>query len=46
MKVIRKAIMVLLSVMLWAIILLMALFTFTTLATRDEQSVGLSLIHI
>ena len=40
MKVIRKAIMVLLSVMLWAIMLLMALFTFTTLATRDEQSVG------
>ena len=40
MQVIRKAIMVLLSVMLWAIILLMALFTFTTLATRDEQSVG------
>lgn len=40
MKAIKKAMMVLLSVVLWSIILLMALFTFTTLATREEQSVG------
>lgn len=40
MKAIKNVITVLLSVVLWAIILLMALFTFTTLATRDNQSVA------
>lgn len=40
MKVIKKAVAVLLSVILWVIILLMALFTFTTLATRKEHSVS------
>ena len=40
MKAIKNVVSVLLSVVLWAIILLMALFTFTTLATRDEQSVA------
>ena len=40
MKAIKNVITVLLSVVLWAIILLMALFTFTTLATRNENSVA------
>ncbi len=40
MKTVKKAIGVILSVMLWAIILLTALFTFTTLATRDTNSVA------
>lgn len=40
MKAIKNVVTVLLSVVLWAIILLMALFTFTTLATRDDQSVA------
>ena len=40
MKAIKSVLTVLLSVVLWAIILLMALFTFTTLATRDDQSVA------
>ena len=40
MKAIKNVLTVLLSVVLWAIILLMALFTFTTLATRDDQSVA------
>lgn len=39
-KILKNAVTVLLSVMLWGIILLMALFTFTTLATRDDQSVA------
>ena len=40
MKTVKKAAEILLSVLLWAIILIMALFTFTTLATRDEKSVS------
>lgn len=40
MKAIKNVLTVLMSVVLWAIILLMALFTFTTLATRDDQSVA------
>ena len=40
MKTVKKVVGVLLSVLLWAIILITALFTFTTLATRDERSVS------
>lgn len=40
MKAIKNVLTILMSVVLWAIILLMALFTFTTLATRNEQSVA------
>lgn len=40
MKAIKNVVTVLLSVFLWAIILLTALFTFTTLATRNDQSVA------
>ena len=40
MKTVKKVVGVLLSVFLWAIILITALFTFTTLATRDERSVS------
>lgn len=39
-KIIKNAVTVLTSVLLWSIILLMALFTFTTLATRDDMSVS------
>lgn len=40
METIKKAIGILLSVLLWAIILVTALFTFTTLATKDKNSVA------
>ena len=40
MKTIGKIGSVLCSIALWCIILLTALFTFTTLATRDKQSVA------
>lgn len=40
MKSVKKAAEILLSVLLWAIILIMALFTFTTLATKDDRSVS------
>ena len=39
-KIIKNVVTVLTSVVLWSIILLMALFTFTTLATRDDLSVS------
>lgn len=37
---VKKAVEIILSVLLWCIILLTALFTFTTLATRDDRSVA------
>lgn len=40
MKAIKKGAEILLSVVLWAVILLAALFAFTTLATRDQNSVS------
>ncbi len=40
MKVLKKAVTVVASVILWAIILLAALFAFTTLATRDQTQVA------
>lgn len=40
MKTVKKVAGILLSVILWAIILITALFTFTTLATRDDKSVS------
>ena len=40
MKAMKKAGTVLLSVLLWAIILVAALFTFTTMATRDDSHVA------
>ncbi|MBR6150253.1 MAG: signal peptidase I [Lachnospiraceae bacterium] len=40
MKTVKKAAEILISVLLWAIILIMALFTFTTLATKDNRSVS------
>ena len=40
MKTLQNAIGVLLSVLLWVIILITALFTFTTLATKDKNSVA------
>ena len=40
MKTVKKAAEILISVLLWAIILIMALFTFTTLATKDNKSVS------
>ena len=40
MKTVKKVAEILLSVFLWAIILITALFTFTTLATRDERNVS------
>ncbi|MBQ9489396.1 MAG: signal peptidase I [Lachnospiraceae bacterium] len=40
MKTVKKAAEILISVLLWAIILIMALFTFTTLATKDDRSVS------
>lgn len=40
MKTIKKAVGILLSILLWGVILLTALFTFTTLATRSDQSVA------
>ena len=40
METLKKAIGILLSVLLWAVILITALFTFTTLATKDKNSVA------
>lgn len=40
METVKKVVGVLLSVFLWAIILLTALFTFTTLATKDSRNVS------
>jgi signal peptidase len=40
MKILKKSLTVLLSVLLWAIILLAALYAFTTLATRDSANVA------
>lgn len=40
MKTVKKAAGILASVLLWAIILVTALFTFTTLATRDDKNVS------
>lgn len=40
MKVLKKAVTVVASVILWGIILLAALFAFTTLATRDQTQVA------
>ena len=40
MKTVKKAAGILASVLLWAIILVTALFTFTTLATRDDHNVS------
>ena len=40
MKTVKKVGEILVSVLLWAIILIMALFTFTTLATKNENSVS------
>ena len=40
MKTAKKALTVILSVILWIIILLAALYAFTTLATRDSQNVS------
>lgn len=40
MKVMKKAVGILASVLLWAIILVAALFTFTTMATRDDSNVA------
>jgi signal peptidase len=40
METVKKVVGVLLSVLLWAIILLTALFTFTTLATKDSRNVS------
>lgn len=40
MKALKKGVEILLSVVLWAVILLAALFAFTTLATRDQNSVS------
>ena len=40
MKTLKKAAEILFSVVLWAVILMAALFTFTTLATRDNNQVA------
>ena len=40
MKAIKKGAEILLSVVLWVVILLAALFAFTTLATRDQNNVS------
>jgi signal peptidase len=40
MKIFKKALTVVVSVILWVIILLAALYAFTTLATRDESNVA------
>ena len=40
MKVVKKGITILISIVLWAVILLAALFAFTTLATRDNTNVS------
>lgn len=40
MKILKRAGTVVLSVILWAIILIAALYAFTTMATRDNQNVA------
>ncbi|MCR4770749.1 MAG: signal peptidase I [Oscillospiraceae bacterium] len=40
MKVVKKTLTILLSVILWAVILVAALFTFTTMATKDSTRVA------
>ena len=40
MKVVKKGITILISIVLWAVILLAALFSFTTLATRDNTNIS------
>ena len=40
MKLVKKGITIVISIILWAVILLAALFAFTTLATRDQNSVA------
>ena len=40
MKAVKNILIILMSVLLWGIILLTALFTFTTLATKDNQKVA------
>lgn len=40
MKVVKKGVTILISIILWAVILLAALFAFTTLATKDDTNVS------
>lgn len=40
MKAVKKGVTIVVSILLWAVILLAALFAFTTLATRDQNSVA------
>lgn len=40
MKVVKKGVTILISIILWAVILLAALFAFTTLATKDDTNVA------
>ena len=40
MKVLKKAGTAVVSVILWAVILVAALYAFTTMATRDNQNVA------
>jgi signal peptidase len=40
MKILKKVLSVILSIILWAVILLAGLYAFTTLATRDDTSVS------
>ena len=40
MKVLKRAGTVVISVLLWAVILIAALYAFTTMATRDNQNVA------
>ena len=42
MKVLKRAGTVVISVLLWAVILIAALYAFTTMATRDNQNVAQS----
>lgn len=40
MKAVKKGVTIVISILLWAVILLAALFAFTTLATRDQTNVS------
>ena len=40
MKAVKKAGTILISVLLWIVILIAALYAFTTMATRDNQNVS------
>lgn len=42
MKVLKKTGTIVISVLLWLVILVAALYAFTTIATRDNQQVDLS----